>query len=93
MFDKKSIDHAGALAEQLVHSADQAVKSTQRVAIDALDTVRDTSRQLRRQAQHTSDSTVDFIRDEPVKSVLIAAAAGAALTGLISLLSRPRERH
>ena len=92
MFDKKSTDHAGALAHDLLQSADHAVKSTQRVAIDTLDTLHDTSRPLRRGAQHASDSTVDYIRDEPVKSVLIAGATGAALAVLISSLSRTRER-
>jgi ElaB/YqjD/DUF883 family membrane-anchored ribosome-binding protein len=34
------------------------------------------------------DRSVGYIRDEPVKSVLIAAAAGAALAALIGWASR-----
>jgi len=49
--------------------------------------VRDTSRQLRRQAQRASDRALNYIQDEPVKSILIAAAVGAAIVTLLSLIS------
>ncbi len=94
MFDNKSLEHVGSLADQAVQSADQAIKSTQRVAQDALDSVRDTSRQLRKQAHQASDRTVDYIRDDPIKAMLIAAATGAALMALVNLVSHSREhRH
>ena len=41
-------------------------------------------------ANQVSDRTVTFVRDEPVKSMLIVAVAGAALIAVASLLSRPR---
>lgn len=93
MFDNKSLEQVGSLADQAVQSAGLAIKSTQRVANDALDSVRDTSRQLRDTARQASDSTVDYIRDDPVKAILIAAATGAALMALVSLVSHSRERH
>jgi hypothetical protein len=34
-----------------------------------------------------------YIKHDPVKSVLIAAATGAALMALISLVSDTRKRH
>ena len=58
-----------------------------------LDTMRDTSAQVRETALRTSDSTVGYIKDEPVKAILIAAAAGAALMALVSLLARTRSVH
>lgn len=93
MFDNKSLEHVGSLADQAVQSADLAIKSTQRVAQDALDSVRDTSRQLRQQAHQASDRTVDYIRDDPIKAMLIAAATGAALMALVNLVSHSRERQ
>lgn len=57
-----------------------------------MDSVRETSHQLRAKAEHASETTVKYIKDEPVKSVLIAAATGAALMALISLMSRGRNR-
>jgi len=44
---------------------------------------------VRDQAQRASDSTVGYIRDEPVKAVLIAAAAGAMAVALLRWLRRP----
>ncbi len=46
----------------------------------------------REKALAASDSARHTIRDDPLKSVLIAAATGAALMALVHLMSRPRER-
>lgn len=54
--------------------------------------VRDTSKQIRDKAAYASDATAGYIKNDPIKSVLIAAAAGAALMALVSLISRSRER-
>ncbi len=116
--------HGNGLADQAADSADQAIRSTQRVANATLDrmagsvqdlrqqaapllnrvsaqagelaqrgvdAVRDTSQQLRDKAVRASDGTVNYIRDEPVKAMLIAAATGAALMALIGLMSRNRH--
>jgi ElaB/YqjD/DUF883 family membrane-anchored ribosome-binding protein len=53
--------------------------------------VRDGSQHLREKAVHASDSTIGYIKDEPVKAMLIAAATGAALMALLSLLTRSRH--
>ena len=54
--------------------------------------VRDTSAQLRERALIASDNAVGYIKDEPIKAMLIAAATGAALMALVSLASRSRNR-
>ena len=56
-----------------------------------IEAVRDTSQQLRERAQQAPDMTVAYVKDEPIKAMLIAAATGALLMGLISLLSRSRD--
>jgi ElaB/YqjD/DUF883 family membrane-anchored ribosome-binding protein len=38
-----------------------------------------------------TDSTVNYIKDEPLKAMLIAAATGAALMALMALLNRSRQ--
>ena len=53
--------------------------------------MRDSSQQLREKAQLASESTVAYVKDEPVKSMLIAAATGALLMGLVSLMGRSRD--
>jgi len=112
------------VADQAAQGADSAIKSTQRYANDALNTlsdkvqevrdqaapvlnrvaekaetlarrgidaVKDSSQQVREKALRVSDSTVGYIKDEPVKAILIAAATGAALMALISLMTRSRD--
>lgn len=46
---------------------------------------------IREQAQKASDGTLSYIRAQPVKAVLIAAAGGAALAAVIGLLARSRR--
>ena len=69
-----------------------AVDQASALAQSGLDVVRDSSRRLREQARLASDHTVGYIKDEPVKSMLMAAATGALLMGLINLISRSRDR-
>jgi len=115
---------SSTLVDQASDTADRAIKSTQRMANETLDSlsnsvhdvrdrvapvlnrsseqlaalaqrgvdvVRDSSQQLKDKALRASDTTVGYIKDEPVKAMLIAAATGAALMALIGLLSRSRS--
>jgi len=56
-----------------------------------IEAVRGGSRDLRDKALDASDRTVAYIKDEPLKAMLIAAATGAALMALITLVSRARH--
>ena len=69
----------------LARAGEQASALAQR----GVDAVRDRSLQVREQALRASDNTLNYIKDEPVKAVLMAAAAGAVLMALIGLLRRP----
>lgn len=55
-----------------------------------LTAVQDSAQQLRKTAEHTGDVTVRYIKNDPIKAVLIAAATGAALMALVGLVSRSR---
>ena len=81
------------MINQTSHAADQAIRATQHLANNAMESVLDTSHQLRVKAGHASENTVNYIRHEPVKSILVAAAAGAVLMALVSLFSASRHRH
>lgn len=93
MFTGKPTDIPSTLVDQATHAAEQAIQTTQQVASHAMDSVRDTSHYLRVKAEHASENTVNYIKHEPVKSMLIAAATGAALMALVSLISHSRDRH
>lgn len=54
---------------------------------------RDAGNQVRDQAHRASDRAVGYVRDEPVKSVLIAVAAGAAVAMLAGWFARSRSNH
>jgi ElaB/YqjD/DUF883 family membrane-anchored ribosome-binding protein len=69
------------------HSGEQIGAMAQRGA----QAMRDSSRQLREKALGASDSAVTYIKEEPVKAMLIAAATGAALMALLSLMARSRR--
>ena len=55
------------------------------------DLVRDAAGTVRGEAAALSGRTRLYVKDEPMKSVLIAAAVGAALTGLLMLVMK-RDR-
>ena len=125
MFANQTPEVQNKLVDQATASADQAIRSTQRVANEALsglagsaqnlrehaapmvdrvaerasalahqgvDAVRDRSHQLSESAHRVADGTRTYVREEPVKSLLIAAATGAALMGLLALLGRSHRR-
>jgi ElaB/YqjD/DUF883 family membrane-anchored ribosome-binding protein len=120
-----SAEHANSLTDQAALTADSAIKSTQRVANEALDSlagtvqdmrhtaarflnpaadqasafahrgidaVRERSQQMREKAQHASDNTLNYIKEEPVKAMLIAAATGAVVMAVVGWLNRPNGR-
>lgn len=71
----------------------QLLSGTGDLATHGLEAVREGAHQVREKSAHLRDATTTYIQHEPVKSMLIAAAAGAALMGLIALFSRNGSRH
>ena len=53
-----------------------------------VETARQVGTTVKDQAMRTTERTAGYIKDEPLKSMLIAAAAGAALAALVGLASR-----
>jgi ElaB/YqjD/DUF883 family membrane-anchored ribosome-binding protein len=82
---EKARDHAAPLIDRLSSQAETAARRS-------AEALRETSAQMRDRALRAQDSTVGYIRDEPMKAILIAAATGAALMALISLMGRS-HRH
>jgi ElaB/YqjD/DUF883 family membrane-anchored ribosome-binding protein len=79
------------IRDQAAPMVNRATEKASDLAHRGADAVRESSRQLREKAMSVSDATVGYIKDEPVKSILIAAATGAALMGLVSMMSRSRN--
>ena len=80
------------LRQQAAPALERATQQASALAQRGVDTMRDTAQQVRESALRASDSTVNYIKDEPVKAMLIAAATGAGLMALLSLLTRSGNR-
>ncbi len=68
----------------MTHAIEQADNALQ----SGINSVRHQGAQLRNQADHANQVALGYIRAEPVKSILIAAATGAALMAVLSMLNR-----
>src|SRR6195952_605902 len=82
------VEEARSQAAPLLNKVTSQAEAPARRGMEA---VRDTSQQLRERALQASDMTVSYVKDEPIKAMLIAAATGALLMGIISLISRSRD--
>jgi ElaB/YqjD/DUF883 family membrane-anchored ribosome-binding protein len=94
-------NHAAATATDAATNAlhrvgDKAATLAQRSA-DALhrsaDSLHRSSDELQTKARHLTHEATAYIHREPAKSMLIAAATGAALMALLSMMSRSRRSH
>jgi ElaB/YqjD/DUF883 family membrane-anchored ribosome-binding protein len=68
-----------------VHAAADQAKALMQQSMDALE---QGSERLQHFGQHAQDVSANYIRRDPIKSVLVAAATGALMMGLISLMTR-----
>ena len=85
-------DTVKEMRDQAAPLVNRASEQASALVSRGADAVMESSRQLREKAVNASDATVSYIKDEPVKSILIAAATGAALMGLVNMMGRSRGR-
>lgn len=72
----------------------RAAAQVEEITRRGLNRAKDASTSLREQMLNASDRTVHYIKNEPVKSVLVAAAAGATMALLVDWAMRSRRsRH
>ncbi len=91
-------DIQSAAADGARQVSDAAAKEATRVSELARDwlsrqsqAAQDAAAAVRERAAAATDTTQRYVRDEPVKAVLMAAAAGAIITGLLMLATRDRR--
>jgi ElaB/YqjD/DUF883 family membrane-anchored ribosome-binding protein len=89
---KADIDHFLETAPDAVESALQrSISGAESIAGRGIDRARAASDQVRRQVSQVSERTTDYVQQEPVKALLMAAAAGAAGALLVGWLARSRN--
>ena len=58
-----------------------------------MDSVRHATHQLTDAALHARDGASGYVKEEPLKALLIAAATGAALMALVSLIGQTHRKN
>ena len=75
---------AGKHASSAMH---QLAQDTSDLTHRGMEALREGGHYLRESSEHARQYTTDHIRHDPIKSVLIAAAVGAGLMGLLTMVS------
>jgi ElaB/YqjD/DUF883 family membrane-anchored ribosome-binding protein len=92
-----ALDALSGGMESMAHRAPEMGRrlgaQVESLAQRGIDQVRDTSAQVRDRVTVAGERTVSRIQDEPIKAVLIAAAAGAAFTVLLGLWNSRRHQR
>ncbi len=84
--------HTGAITRAISSTTDSALHAGRHATLDTMDGLYSSGRQLRHALLDTRDDTLRYMRHEPARAIMIAAAAGIVVLGVAALLSRPRHR-
>lgn len=85
---ESTVEDARLGAAPLLNRAGRQAEALAQRAQRGVDAVREGSRQLKTRAMKASECTVSYVRTEPVKAVLIAAMAGAAVMAVTGFVFR-----
>ena len=84
-----SLHDASARAAPLLRQASEQVSE---LAHQGMDGLHDASNMVQTKLKQTGQSAVHYIQHDPIKAMLMSAAAGAALMALVTLVLRaPRS--
>ena len=91
-YAQNAVNAAGEKVRELRRDAEPGVEQlaarVQQAVQRGLDAASTTSARAHRRIEQAADVTGRYISDQPVRSVLLAAAAGAGITALVVLASR-----
>ena len=85
--DKLS-DAAKGVRDTVTPALDEAADEVGDLAKQAQDALQQATQSFRATMSRTSESAVSYTKEEPVKALLMAAAAGAVLMAILSLMGR-----
>jgi ElaB/YqjD/DUF883 family membrane-anchored ribosome-binding protein len=81
------------LREAVPATLSRATTQAEDMARAGIEKARAAGTNVANQAHRVGDKTRDYVRDEPTKAILMAVAAGAAATLLISWATRSRQQR
>lgn len=82
-----------AAAEYALRSVDEARASAQEIASQGSEALRSSATRAREAISHTTDQAAHYVQEQPLKSLLMAAAAGATIALLAGALTRNHSHH
>lgn len=82
-----------AAAEHARRSVDEARASAQEIASQGSEALASGATRAREAISHTTDQAAHYVQEQPLKSLLMAAAAGASIALLAGALSRHNSHH
>jgi len=80
-----------ALADKAADKVQGGIRDAQHAAKEAAAAVTDAAQRTRDVASHTAGSIVRYTKKNPMTALMIAAASGALLLGLIKVLTPSRD--
>ncbi len=80
------------LYDQAADASKAGLKKVEDAARRSIDRLADSVDDMRHQVARASDRTLSYVHDQPVRSALVAVAAGALVFGLVRLLSSRSSR-
>jgi hypothetical protein len=83
----------GPLESDVIPVLNRAAQQADGLLQRGAEALRDNGEQLQAQAAHAQDQLNTYVREEPLKSLLVAAVAGAVLMGVLGLMWRGRSHH
>jgi ElaB/YqjD/DUF883 family membrane-anchored ribosome-binding protein len=94
-YAQNAVNAAGEKVRDLRREAEptmeQIAARVQHAVQRGLESASKTSARAQRRIEEAADVTGRYIADQPVRSILLAAAAGAAITALIVLATRSHD--
>jgi len=88
---EKLSNEVATARSQAAPSIKKVADQTQAIVRQGMQAVNGAAQQVRDTAMHASDSLVAFTKENPIKTILIAAASGALLLTLFNALARLRD--
>ena len=87
----KAADKVDEVKSNVAPMLDKVSDQAQKLMQQGREVFHDTTQMVREKAVQASDMAVGYTKDEPMKALLIAAATGALLMGLVSMMARSRD--
>lgn len=89
----KTMPNIDKAIDRVKDSVDDMRSTAQNYIDRGTTAVREGSAKLKDSVSHLTDKTATYVSEQPVKSILMAAAAGAAIAILAGLMTSSRSRH